>query len=353
MLLAIDTCTRWVIAEPIRDAKASTAADFMKKIILQHFPTTVQSDHGSEFDAEFKVLLQNAGIRHVQSTPRHARSNGMIERANKSISEIMRTIIVEKNHADWAEALPYALRCYNTSVHAVTRFSPYFLLYGCEPRIGNLMHETSASVENVESVIDVNEARRLAVERTKAYQKSQRRAYNKRRRQVAINAGDLVMVEISTMTKGQSKRFNARRRGPFEVLEVYNNNTLLIEDSRKAQTVVNAERCLKIRRRPEYLIYDIGVDSTIEQVVRGPDLSAAGESVAEMLESVTSDNFDSFANYSSVRRTSTSELPIDQEDAIVMEMSPFRRSSRQRKRPERLIEVMSSGSLAKEQIPGS
>ena len=275
VIIAVDTCTRYVIAKAIRDAKAKTAAKFMRKIILEHFPVEVLSDNGSEFAAEFSELLQYAGIKHYHSTSRHPRTNGMVERANQSISQIMRTLIAEKRHEDWAEALPYAVSSYNSGVHEVTGFSPRFLLYGVETHVGNLLHESNAEV-GFGNGMDIREARKLAGERTRKQQLRDKRRYDRKRRPVSVEAGDFVMVEIETSRKGQSKRFNPRRQGPFRVVEKMSNNTVRIIDRNDTETTVNVERCIRIQIRPAELEKDDGVDDVIDNIVRGPDLNEEG-----------------------------------------------------------------------------
>ena len=41
---------------------------------------------------------------------------------------------VADNHRDWDEWLPQVAFCYNASVHESTQFTPFFLVYGSEPR---------------------------------------------------------------------------------------------------------------------------------------------------------------------------------------------------------------------------
>ena len=41
---------------------------------------------------------------------------------------------VSDNHRDWDEWLPQVAFCYNASVHESTKFTPFFLMHGSEPR---------------------------------------------------------------------------------------------------------------------------------------------------------------------------------------------------------------------------
>lgn len=310
VLIAIDFCTRFVVATTMSDGLAATAARFMKGIILDHYPSVVQSDNCPEFAAEFAELLRCAGIKHVHSTPRHPRSNGMIERANKSITEIMRTLIEEPDHSDWPSVLQHAVRCYNTSVHDVTGFSPYFLLYGSEPRVGPLLNEEPILDDTSDAVlVDIGAMRSIASERTKAHQRRQRRWFNRKRRRCVLCPGDLVMVEASIFKKGQSSRFNPRRRGPYDVVEVNDNNTVVIADSDGIEAVVNVERCTQVMPRRSDLMFDNGLSDVIESVIRGPDL----------------------LNGEAEDAIPVSEISIDADDA-----QPLRRSQRTRRAPDRL-----------------
>jgi uncharacterized membrane protein len=57
--------------------------------------------------------------------------DSLVERQNQTIKQMIRTY-VNKKQDDWDELLPYLSFAYNTSVHASTGASPYFLLYGRE-----------------------------------------------------------------------------------------------------------------------------------------------------------------------------------------------------------------------------
>ena len=340
VLVLVDTCTRFIIAEAVKDATAETAAKFMTKVILQHHPTRVQSDWGSEFKREFEQVLHSHGINYVHSTPRHPKSNGMVERANQSLSQLMRTIISEKNHSDWVEVLPFAVHAYNTSVHDVTKFSPYFLLYGTEPRLGNLLGETVAP-QVPRNPPDVIACRKLAAMRTDKHRQVQKLRYDKHRKPVEIQVGDLVLVETETQVKGQSRRFAPRRRGPFLVTEVYDNNTIRIQGESQDTARINVERCIRLQRRPADLQFDDGLAGTIDSVVRGPDLfKEGGQSSNENAAS----NFDSAHNFE--KRNSTESDSGEHRnspeagDDCVERLVPVRRSLRVRHRPERLIETM-------------
>jgi len=68
----------------------------------------VRSDHGGEFENEpFETFCVKHGIVHEFSSPRTPQQNGVVERKNRPLQEMARTMIHEDNLAKhfWAEAV--------------------------------------------------------------------------------------------------------------------------------------------------------------------------------------------------------------------------------------------------------
>jgi len=73
----------------------------------------VRSDHGGEFENEsFKTFCEKHGIVHEFSSPKTPQQNGVVERKNRNLEEVARTMIHENNLVKhfWAEAVNTA--CY-------------------------------------------------------------------------------------------------------------------------------------------------------------------------------------------------------------------------------------------------
>lgn len=332
VLLVVDFCTRYVIAEPIREATADVTTAFMKHIVMVHSPLEVLSDNGAEFKGSFEALLEQHEIIHKHSSPRHPKANGLVERANKSISQICRTMIQEERHEDWDDALPHAVRAYNTSIHDITGYSPYFLLFGFEARTRSFLGENVPPMPASDTRIqDLAKARNEAAWRTDESRAKQKRRYDRKRREINLSPGDLVTIEVSTLRRGQSERFNPRRRGPFEVTHVYDNNTIRVKGAERSSAVVNAERCLRILRRPKHLEYNDGLDDTIGSIARGPGSSEEETGICTSPE----------ANFSNAPTFEAECGDPEPGNDVINNMTPLRKSSRRSTRPERLIETMS------------
>ena len=73
----------------------------------------VRIDHGGEFENNnFELFFNENGISHDLSCPRTPQQNRVVERKNKTLQEMARTMINETNIAKnfWAEAINTA--CY-------------------------------------------------------------------------------------------------------------------------------------------------------------------------------------------------------------------------------------------------
>jgi len=79
----------------------------------------VRSDHGGEFEnLSFKTCFDKKGISHNFSCARIPQQNGVVERKNRTLQEMARTMINESNVEKyfWAEAI-------NTSCYIINRVS--------------------------------------------------------------------------------------------------------------------------------------------------------------------------------------------------------------------------------------
>jgi hypothetical protein len=102
----------------------------------------LQSDSGGEYMSnEFQFFLQSHGIMSQRSCPFTLQQNGVAERKNHHLFDVVRTLLIEScvpSHF-WCEAL-------STTVYLITRLpspnlnndSPYFRLFGHAPNYSNL-----------------------------------------------------------------------------------------------------------------------------------------------------------------------------------------------------------------------
>lgn len=71
---------------------------------------TIRSDHGGEFDNHaFDDFCNENGYEHNFSAPKTPQQNGVVERKNRTLQEMARTILNENNLPKYFWATPYAI----------------------------------------------------------------------------------------------------------------------------------------------------------------------------------------------------------------------------------------------------
>ena len=98
-------------------------------------PDTLHSDQGSYFQSSvFQVVCKLLGIEKTRTTLGRPQSDGMIERACRSV-QAMLSAYVSQNQKDWATYIPMLVLAYNSSVHDSTRCTLASLMLGRQLRL--------------------------------------------------------------------------------------------------------------------------------------------------------------------------------------------------------------------------
>ena len=121
VLTIIDNYSRYCTAIPIKDKKAATVLQAFKKCIaeLQAKPIMVYTDWGTEFGGEFSQFCTNNSIQMEKSCAYRAWLNGLVERCNRSITNVAKTIM-QQCHLPaefWAHAVCTAAYTINRLSH--------------------------------------------------------------------------------------------------------------------------------------------------------------------------------------------------------------------------------------------
>ena len=98
-------------------------------------PNRVQSDQGREFVNSLNdKLFKLTGVQHIISAAYHPQTNGLDEQFNQTLQRALLKMVNEnENQCD--KFLDSVLFAYRTSRQASTKYSPFFLMFGREPKL--------------------------------------------------------------------------------------------------------------------------------------------------------------------------------------------------------------------------
>eukprot|EP00731_Ephydatia_muelleri_P011773 Em0006g667a len=93
-------------------------------------PRVLTTDNGTEFKNQLDTHLAEAlGIKRIFTTPYHPQANGLDERFNQTLQNMIVKFVQDKKEI-WDEYLDTCVYAYNTSVHESTNFSPFEVMFG-------------------------------------------------------------------------------------------------------------------------------------------------------------------------------------------------------------------------------
>ena len=99
------------------------------------FPARLHSDQGRNFESSvIKELRSLAGVEKSRTTPYHPMGNGMVERFNQTLLNMLGTLDNHKKE-NWKSYVAPLVHSYNATKHPSTGYSPYFLMFERHPRL--------------------------------------------------------------------------------------------------------------------------------------------------------------------------------------------------------------------------
>ena len=109
----------------------------LKEVMRLHgIPESIVSDRDTKFTSIFwKELHKLMGSKLLMSTVFHPQTDGATERANRSIAQILHTV-VSNDQKDWSEKCPKVEFAINSSINATTGYTLFKLNYGYMPQSG-------------------------------------------------------------------------------------------------------------------------------------------------------------------------------------------------------------------------
>ena len=229
-IVFMDYLTKWLEVFPAFDQPSVTVAKLLvEEIVSRHgVPSDILSDRGKAFLSglmkEVELLL---GFHKVNTTAYHPQTDGLVERFNRTLITMLAKT-VEKGGPDWDERIPYVLLAYRASKQASTGESPFFKVYGRDPR---LPLPATMTPKKTRTTADLKEYRlslhqkmaeawELARHSISLAQQRQKNAHDLRAKTPSFQEGERAFLYKPAERTGATRKLVRPFHDPYQVVEV-------------------------------------------------------------------------------------------------------------------------------------
>ena len=259
LLVVMDYFTKWADAIPLYNQKATSITAAIVKLCSNFgIPDVLHLDQGRNFEScLFQQMLNDVGIQKSRTTAYHPQGDGMVERFNRSLLQLLRCYVTTED--DWERYLPLVLYVYCTAQHSSTGVSPFQLMFGRSPQSSPFQSPTAFDPNTYSAQLQAKLAslQDLVHSTIAAAAQQQKVQYDKHSHVRSFVPGDPVWLSIPT-----SGKLQPRWQGNWEVVEIKNSVDIKVSDGNKTK-VVHANR-LQHRNQPSH---DSTVSTTITDTI--------------------------------------------------------------------------------------
>ncbi|GJR47231.1 reverse transcriptase domain-containing protein [Tanacetum coccineum] len=221
----LDASTRSVMAKALRIGYYLPTMDEDARTLLGE----IISDNRKQFqDNPFKDWCEKLCIHQHFASVKHPQTNGLVERANRSLEEGIKARLDERSK-NWMEELPHVLWAHRTMIKSSNGDTPFSLTYGTKsvilaeigmPTLRTAEVDLVQNNEALEINLDLLEERReqAAIREAKSKAKMER-YYNSKVQSTSFKIGDLVYHNNEASRTKDTRKLGPKWEGPYEVME--------------------------------------------------------------------------------------------------------------------------------------
>lgn len=124
ILIVIDTYTKYVWVEALKNKKAEEITKAMLNILKKNYPKLLQTDNGTEFyNKQFQDLLKKYNIRHYSTFS--SIKAGIVERVIRTVKNKIYKHFTSTGSWNWYSSLSKLIHQYNNSKHTTIKTTPF------------------------------------------------------------------------------------------------------------------------------------------------------------------------------------------------------------------------------------
>jgi len=290
ILVFIDWYSRYAEAIALANKEASTVARaLVNGCFCRHgFPKFMLTDRGKEFENDLlDEICKLLGIKKLRTTPYHPESNGLIERFNRTLGQLLMAF-TQSRAGDWDQYLQLLMFTYRSTIHSATRETPFYALYFRDiagPNNINVLRPYSEEDDFANEVSKVlkstRELIRLNLGKSKDKQEKLRDTIKK---DEIFAVGDLIMF----YDKGKvTNKLKLGAQGPFRITSFQGRNVVNIcrESNPLDVKTVHLEHCKKYNEEAETST-EIGLSMQAQPTQENIDIVTSGNERVNLQDQV-------------------------------------------------------------------
>ncbi|GJX15958.1 reverse transcriptase domain-containing protein [Tanacetum coccineum] len=215
VIVEIDYFTKWIEAKPL-----------------------VKITGNELVNDPFKSWCGRFEIHQMNTTVAHPQANRLVERANRSLMEGIKTRL-ERVKAGWVDELPNVLWAHRTLIKQSNGETPFSLTYGSEavilaeiaiPTYRTLVIREEYNEEEMRLNLDLLQERREAAAVREARCKTKmEQYYNKKVRPAGFRPGEFMLRRNEASRVEDQGKLGPKWEGPYRIVEAYENGSYKLQ----------------------------------------------------------------------------------------------------------------------------
>ena len=232
ILTLVDYATRYPEAKALSSINTERVAEALVDMFSRvGVAKEMLTDMGAQFTSEMmKEVSRLLSIRQLTTTPYHPQCNGLVERFNGTLKQMLKRMCKERPK-DWDKYINPLLFAYREAPQESLGFSPFELLYGRTVRgpmqiLRELWTKEITDPEirtTYQYVLDLRERLEdtcnLAAENLKTAKKRYAKYFNRRARDRQMQVGEKALILLPT----SHNKLLMQWKGPFEIVKKIGN----------------------------------------------------------------------------------------------------------------------------------
>lgn len=230
ILTIVDSFTKFVFIKSVRNTNTQNVIKVLQDIFdTFRAPDRLVSDRGSCFTSHsFRRFCLDRGIKHILNAVASPRSNGQVERYNRTVLDSLTALNIGDDDREWDNKLGKIQWGLNNTLQKTIGRSPAEVMFGMEmsselnPSLNRVAEEASKGRKTL-SLPSIRSEVKCRIDKV---QDAQKRYYDQGRRPARnYQIGDLVKItKVAFHNDGKSTKLMPSYEGPFKIVKVIGND---------------------------------------------------------------------------------------------------------------------------------